>query len=139
MNRTLCIFIPILALGLAGCPKRDQPPESSYDPEIVDTAKRIVEESDRQADQADQKDAQDQVQAECSRETRGCPDDHLCWDSWYCKQGRDDQCSAIGDKRCHKRCADHSDCPKAMPRCEEKPIFKGSERGVLEKFCVAPD
>lgn len=128
-----------LAVLLAGCPRRDQPPESSYDPELLETAKELAAEQD----QTDQAAVSDQGEAEkkgeCSRETGGCPAGYLCWDSWYCKQGRDDQCSAMGDKRCHKLCFDDGDCPRAMPLCREKPIFKGSDRGRLERFCVAND
>jgi len=74
--------------------------------------------------------------AECTRQEGGCKHGYICWDSYYCKLGSADQCSAAGDKRCHKLCSDDADCPQDMPYCRLKPIFSGSERGVEEKFCV---
>ena len=128
-----------LMFGVFGCPKKEQVPESSYDPELLAAAREAAAREEQAANAGDDGSAETASgeEAECNRDTGGCPDGSLCWDSWYCKQGRPDQCSAQGDKRCHKRCSDDSDCPEAMPRCIEKPIFKGSDRGVLEKFCVA--
>lgn len=136
---SLLVMLTGLSLWLSGCPKKEVVPESSYDPELLETAREVAgRENEVQQDASGDPDEGVSGQpTECTRDTGGCPDGSLCWDSWYCKQGRPDQCSAQGDKRCHKRCGDDDDCPEAMPRCIEKPIFKGSDRGVLEKFCVA--
>jgi hypothetical protein len=79
----------------------------------------------------------EEEQGECDRETGGCRKGYICWDSRFCKHGFEDQCSAAGDKRCHKKCADNGDCPEDMPFCREIPLFSGSDRGILEKFCVS--
>ncbi len=136
---SLLMVLAGLSIGLSGCPKKEVVPESSYDPELLETAREVANEQDQvEADAAAARtDGASEQPSECNRDTGGCPAGSLCWDSWYCKQGREDQCSAQGDKRCHKRCSDDSDCPEAMPRCIEKPIFKGTDRGVLERFCVA--
>jgi hypothetical protein len=139
MQRFVLVGVFVLACVGLGCPKRDLPPESSYDPDLVRTAKQIAAEQDARDRAAVGQHSSATVAGECSRETGGCPQDSICWDSWYCKQDRPDQCSASGDKRCHKRCEDDTECPEKMPRCREQPLFKGSDRGVLEKFCVADE
>ena len=138
--RTCPIALVVMtSAGLSGCPKRDLPPESSYDPELLATAKDLAaEEGDGEAAEG-AGEAPAAEQGECDRERGGCPAGYLCWDSWYCKKGFDDQCSAMGDKRCHKLCEADEDCPEKMPLCRERPLFKGPDRGTLEKFCVAED
>jgi hypothetical protein len=136
-------FVPfvLLALVVAGCPKRDQPPASAYDDDLLQSADEIADDSrqaqEREAALGDETGFGNQeVEGECTRETGGCKKGFLCWDSYYCRQGNKDQCTASGDKMCHKLCVDDGDCPRKMPVCTEKPIFHGTDRGVLEKFCV---
>lgn len=132
------LFIAIV-LGFSflvtGCPKRDQPPKSSYDPELVQVAEEMSE-RDQSGQDTEQENSDEKIKGECSNRLNNCKDGSICWDSLFCRQDNPDQCSAQGDKMCHKKCSDDSDCPEAMPKCIEKPIFKHSDRGVLEKFCV---
>ncbi len=131
------VSLVLLAVALAGCPKRDVPPDSAYDPELVDAARQAAEAKGQGGAEAPAGEAP-VARAECDRETGGCPEGFLCWDSWYCKLGTD-QCSAAGDKRCHKLCATHADCPADMPQCVARAIFRGSAEGTEERFCVAGD
>jgi hypothetical protein len=132
--------VGVLVVGLCGCPKRDEVPKSAYDPELLETAEAIkaaqqAEQQEQQREQVEQR----EKKGECSRETGGCKEDQICWDSFFCKSGAGDECSKSGDRRCHKRCLDNKDCPKNMPRCEEKPMFNGSDQGTLERFCVGKE
>ncbi|MBN2494743.1 MAG: hypothetical protein JXR96_09155 [Deltaproteobacteria bacterium] len=135
------LFTILLAVALsafaAGCPKRDQPPPTAYDPELLAAAQQAAEEDAAAQNDAGPSSNAAKAKPECDRERGGCAEGFLCWDSWYCKRGLEDQCSAAGDKRCHKRCETDADCPADTPRCVEKPIFNGSERGILERFCVS--
>ena len=133
----LVILFLSLSLALSACPKREQPPKNAYDPELMATAAELAKDKDKGPSDTSQGETAEE-EGECNRTTGGCEKGYLCWDSWYCKHGQD-TCSAMGDKRCHKICIDDKDCPKDMPRCAEKPIFRGSDRGQLEKFCVAPE
>ena len=122
---------------LAGCHRQPQPPPSAYDKELLDTARRIAEENRRRDEQARQQAAEPKPQkVQCSRETGGCQPGYICWDSYFCKRGFDDQCTASGDKRCHKLCDTDEDCPRSMPKCRAKPMFSGSEEGREVTFCV---
>ncbi|MBW2699920.1 MAG: hypothetical protein JRF33_03790 [Deltaproteobacteria bacterium] len=124
-----------LAFIISACPRREQPPKSSYDSDLMATAAELAKDQSQPTElPADP--PEEEVKGECDRLTGGCAEGFLCWDSWYCKNA-EDTCSGMGDKKCHKLCNNHSECPKAMPRCVEKPIFRGSDRGKLEKFCVA--
>lgn len=140
MGWTAVAGIGLGLLAAAGCAKREAPPPSAYDPELVETLERAqAEDRERAAaaarDRADPADAQ----AECTWETGGCPDGSICFDSWYCRRGRPDQCGARGDQRCHPRCDSDEDCPAQWPLCRDIPMFKGSDRGQLERFCVAEE
>jgi hypothetical protein len=119
-----------------GCHPQEKPPASAYDPALIEAAQEAAAER-KAADEesADQESGKTTV-AECTRQEGGCKRGYICWDSYYCKLGFADQCSASGDKRCHKLCMDDGDCPQAMPHCRLMPIFSGTERGVEEKFCV---
>jgi len=143
MKRIPVILLFAAMFLLQGCPRREQPPASAYDPELLETARAVSEarEAEEQAaeDQQVTEQAGSESPAECTRQEGGCPEGYVCWDSYYCKRGFSDQCSAAGDKRCHKRCTDDADCPPEMPRCRTKPIFSGSDRGIEEKFCVGRD
>ena len=140
MARILPVFIVIFTMIICGCPHRDEVPESAYDPELVEAAKAAAEAERAAREAAEEEEAEAaaaaEVKGECNRETGGCKKGYICWDSWFCKHGFEDQCSAAGDKSCHKKCADNGDCPEDMPFCREIPIFSGSDHGVLEKFCV---
>lgn len=133
------VFLGLLgSFLLSGCLRGERVPESAYDPELIETAKAIREqqEAERKAyEQAKTVEKKNQ-KSECNRNTRGCKDGYICWDSWYCKQGFSDQCTESGDKKCHQKCSSRKDCPEEMPVCREIPVFNGSEHGVLEKFCV---
>ncbi len=134
--RTPSITIVIgLSFLMTGCPKRDQPPKSSYDPDLVEVAEELSEENQLEQN-PEQQSTDKQVKGECQRSLDNCKDGYVCWDSLFCRQDNPDQCSSQGDRLCHKKCNEDSDCPQDMPRCIEKPIFKHSDRGVLEKFCV---
>ena len=143
MIRILPVFFVVFAMIVCGCPGRSEVPESAYDPEMIEAAKAAVEaeraerEAEEEAAAAEAAEAAEEVKGECSRETGGCKEGYVCWDSWFCKRGFEDQCSAAGDKSCHKKCADNGDCPEDMPFCREIPIFSGSDHGILEKFCVS--
>ena len=138
MSVRLIPWMLILAWTVAGCPRRDQPPESSYDPKLVDTAKQIADDANQPIpDQPDSSNEGAETEGECDRDSGGCVTGWICWDSYFCKGAGENACTAAGDKRCHKRCQQHSDCPSDTPRCKEVPIFKGSEHGVLEMFCVS--
>jgi hypothetical protein len=123
-----------------GCTGGERIPKSAYDPKLLDDAQAIAKENEehRRALEEHSREAraEEAVRGECDRDEGGCPADHVCWDSFFCKDGSTDSCSAAGDMMCHKRCKSDRDCTARMPRCVEKPIFKGSEDGVLEKFCV---
>ncbi|HOX45871.1 MAG TPA: hypothetical protein PK668_19880 [Myxococcota bacterium] len=137
--RTSIVVVCALGLGvlLGGCPKRDLPPDSAYDPELLEYARQVAADKDRPVD-GDQPGPAAAEQAECNRETGGCAEGFLCFDSWYCKLGTD-QCSAAGDKRCHKLCSTDADCPEDMPRCAAQAMFNGSAEGTEERFCVSGD
>ena len=139
MARIIPVFCLIFAVIFCGCPGRSEVPESAYDPELVEAAKAAAEaeKAARAEEAARQEEYAKEVKGECDRETGGCEKGYICWDSWFCKHGFEDQCTAAGDKMCHKKCSDNSDCPEKMPFCREIPIFAGSEHGVLEKFCVS--
>ena len=134
-------FFPVvilLGLVLLGCRKRDKVPESAYDPEIVAAARALAQEANQGEEPTNvSSQPREKKKGDCDWETGGCQVGWICWDSWFCKGGFEDQCSATGDQRCHKQCAGDQDCPGSMPVCKEVPIFKGSDRGVLEKFCVS--
>jgi hypothetical protein len=139
--RTSIVLVCALGLGVlaGGCPKRDLPPDSAYDPEVLEAARQAAR--DKDADRAADADRPGETAAaagECNRDTGGCAEGFLCWDSWYCKLGTD-QCSASGDKRCHKLCASDADCPEDMPTCSAQAMFKGSGEGTEERFCVSGD
>ena len=136
MIRLVPVIWIFLLLGLSGCPKREQPPESAYDPELLEAARAAAKDRENDELDANQDTQLPEGPAECTRESGGCKKGYICWDSHFCKQGFSDQCSASGDKRCHKECAENKHCPNEMPYCVEKPIFSGSERGKTEKFCV---
>jgi len=142
MTRLVFLLMVSISLIVSGCPKRDQPPASAYDQELLDSAARIKqqEKDERAHEEAlaaqEAARAEENYEAECNRQDGGCKKGYLCWDSFYCKQGFEEQCTSSGDKMCHKKCVDNGDCPSKMPACVEKPIFHGSERGVLESFCV---
>ncbi len=125
-------------LCVSGCLHGEKVPESAYDPDIIETAKAIQkeQEAEREAFEHAEEAERKKQTAECSRTTGGCKEGYLCWDSWYCKHGFSDQCTASGDKKCHKRCANRKNCPKEYPICREVPIYNGSDRGVLEKICT---
>jgi len=130
----------IACVGLViSCMGGEKVPKSAYDPKLLDTAQQIAKDNDEQQkalEQQNQAQSEDNTRGECDREEGGCPEDHVCWDSFFCKDGSTDSCSASGDKLCHKRCKTDRDCTARMPRCMEKPIFNGNDNGVLEKFCV---
>ncbi len=135
---TMC-WVLLISVATFACSNRDQPPESAYDTSTLESARALAKiraQEDEQNLQAQREQKAKAPKPECSRLTGGCAEGHICWDSHFCKQGFDDQCSAAGDKRCHKLCSFDGDCPEKMPHCQEKPIFSGSERGKLEKFCV---
>ena len=136
--RIIPVISVLFCMVVCGCPRRDQVPESAYDPELVEAAKAAAEDEKaaREAAAQEQEEETEEEQGECNRETGGCKEGYICWDSRFCKHGFEDQCSAAGDKRCHKKCSDNSDCPEDMAFCREIPIFSGSDHGVLEKFCV---
>jgi hypothetical protein len=138
MARLFLVFFVVFPLMVCGCPHRDEVPESAYDPELVEAAKAAAEDerAAREAAASEQAEAAEEQKGECSRETGGCEKGYVCWDSWFCKNGFEGQCSAAGDKRCHKKCSTNAGCPQDMPFCREIPIFSGSDHGVLEKFCV---
>lgn len=129
----------MLALLAAACHPEPKPPETAYDPALLEAAREAARERERERQQLQQQQQQAQPvkKGECSREEGGCPPGYFCWDSYFCKQGFTDQCTASGDKRCHKLCDSDVDCPRRMPHCRAKPIFSGSERGSEVKFCVA--
>jgi hypothetical protein len=106
---------------------------------LVEAAKAAAEaeKAEREEEAQRQEEYAKEVKGECDRETGGCEKGYICWDSWFCKHGFEDQCSGAGDKMCHKKCGSNSDCPEKMPFCREIPIFSGSDHGVLEKFCVS--
>ncbi len=140
MTRFFPVFFVVFGMIVCGCPHRDEVPESAYDPELVEAAKAAAEAERKAREEAEQQQeeaAAEEVKGECSRDTGGCEKGYICWDSWFCKHGFQDQCTAAGDKMCHKKCSDNSDCPEKMPFCREIPIFSGSDHGVLEKFCVS--
>jgi hypothetical protein len=140
MKRILATIglLGLLGLVLAGCPKKE--PVSAYDSKLLESAKAAAEEEKRhQAEMAEQNKKYREKKGECSREQDECPDGFLCWDSFFCKADNKDQCSAYGDKRCHKTCNADVDCPSATPLCKEQPMFNGSEQGVMEKICVAKE
>jgi hypothetical protein len=129
----------LLGLLVFACHRRDEVPKSAYDPEIVETAQKIAEnerERDRMARETNQE--TQQKKGECGRETGGCQEGFLCWDSYFCKNDFPDQCSGSGDRRCHRQCETSQDCPEKMPNCTEVPFFNGSEQGVLQKICIRP-
>lgn len=144
MTRLLFCLAIVLSLVIGGCPKREQPPKSAYGDDLLESAQRVQEEQ-KEADAREKElqkqaaaEAEEEYEGECTRQAGGCKQGYICWDSYYCKQGFEDQCSGSGDKMCHRKCVDDNDCPRKMPVCTEKPIFHGTERGVLEKFCVVP-
>lgn len=139
MTRFLPVFLVVFGMSVCACPHRDEVPESAYDPDLVKAAKAAAadERAAREATAAEQAERVEEVKGECSRETGGCQKGFICWDSWFCKHGFEDQCSGAGDKRCHQKCSSDGDCPEDMPFCREIPIFSGSDHGVLEKFCVS--
>jgi hypothetical protein len=139
MTKSLPVIFVFFGMILCGCPHRDEVPESAYDPELVEAAKAAAEDerAAREEAEAEQAEQVEEEKGECSRETGGCKQGYICWDSWFCKHGFEDQCTMAGDKMCHKKCGDNSDCPQEMPFCREIPIFSGSDHGVLEKFCVS--
>ena len=133
------VWLVAVALLITGCPKRDDVPEYAYDPELLEAARAAREErerADREAEEAMRQQQEQEEKGECSRETGGCRAGYICYDSYFCKGGDKDQCSASGDKMCHKKCFDDNDCPSDTPYCREIAIFHGTERGILEKFCV---
>ncbi len=135
---TQVVVMGLVGLALAGCPKKE--PVSAYDAKLLESARAAAEEEKRyQAEMAKEYSKSQEVKGECSREQDDCEDGFLCWDSYFCKADNKDQCSAYGDKRCHKLCTTDADCPSAMPRCQEQPIFSGSEQGVLQKLCVVKE
>jgi hypothetical protein len=128
----------VLAM-LAGCAKRQEIPQSAYDPAVLAAVEEAAqaEQERREALAASQAEQQRRQKGECDYKKGGCPEGFVCWDSYFCKNNFSDQCKAAGDRRCHKRCREDGDCPKEMPSCQEIPLFLGTESGVLEKFCVA--
>ena len=134
MRTSLLLLVAVLTVG---CSRRSGPPETMYDQDLIDTAREVALERRMKSDAAPGEDEAQKPTGECNRETGGCPPGYLCWDSWFCKRGAEDQCSASGDRRCHKLCSDGDDCPRSSPLCAEKPIFKGSEEGTAEKFCIS--
>ena len=127
-----------LVLLAASCHPQPKPPETAYDPALLEASREAAREQELERQQQAQQAEQVQpVKGQCSREEGGCPPGYFCWDSYFCKQGFTDQCTASGDKRCHKLCDNDADCPHRMPHCRAKPIFSGSERGSEVKFCVA--
>jgi hypothetical protein len=122
-------------LFLAGCHHQARPPETAYDPELLKLAQEAAEEQKNQAPEP-VKEEPVRTEGECSRDGVGCPPGYICWDSYFCKLGFTDQCSADGDRRCHKLCSDDGDCPRSEPRCVTRPIFAGSETGKEFKFCL---
>jgi hypothetical protein len=136
MKRLMPLVCLLFLCTLAGCPKREQPPSSAYDPELLEAAREAA--ADREAEERayDEENKVEETASECTREEGGCKKGFVCWDSYYCKGGFGDQCSASGDKRCHKLCTDDGDCPEKMPHCRTLPLFSGSDRGIEEKFCV---
>ena len=141
MAKTIA-WLMLAALCVCGCPKRDQVPETAYDPDLIEAARAAQEEQEQARREAerqaefDKQRVEEEEEGECSRDEGGCRGGYVCWDSYFCKSGDQDQCSQAGDKKCHKKCQYDVDCPSDMPYCREKPIFHGDERGVLEKFCV---
>jgi hypothetical protein len=134
---TMGLFV-LLGLVVAGCPKKE--PVSAYDANLLKSARAAAEEEKRyRAEMAKEYSNVQEAKGECSREQDDCEDGYLCWDSSFCKAGNKDQCSAYGDKRCHKLCATDTDCPSATPRCQEQPMFNGSEQGILQKLCMAKE
>jgi hypothetical protein len=131
------VWLLFLVLGLAGCPRRDQPPASAYDPELLEAAQNAARRHEATGSARDDP-AVAPARAECDRLTGGCPEGFLCWDSWYCKLGTD-QCSSSGDKRCHKLCSRNADCPEDMPVCVARAVFRGTAEGTEERFCVAEE
>ena len=142
--RLVLLVLISFSFIVAGCAKREQPPASAYGEDLLQSAQKIKQEQKEedarekalQAEEANR--AEEEYESECSRKTGGCKKGYICWDSYFCKQGFGDQCTASGDRMCHKKCVDHGDCPSKMRACAEKPLFHGTERGVLEKFCVKP-
>ena len=135
MRRMMALAL-LAVLGTA-CRSGPQVPESAYDPELLKMAEEAAAEREREAQQLSPPPPEpEQKEGECSREEGGCPPGYLCWDSYFCRQGFADQCSADGDRRCHKLCSDDGDCPRSTPHCVTKPIFSGSEQGQEFKFCV---
>jgi hypothetical protein len=132
MNRTIGL---VSLLFLMNCAHGDELPQSPYDPDVVQAAKEAVDSYDRE-DQALREKQVAPSTAECSRGSGGCEKGYVCWDSLQCSPNSQTQCSALGDKRCHRRCSNHADCLKSMPVCAEKPIFSGGQQGRLESFCV---
>jgi hypothetical protein len=134
INKVILLVL-VFGLSIAGCAKNNQVPKTAYDPALLEAA-QAAEQERKEEETVLEKQSVQQQEAECSREGGGCQPGWICWDSWYCKDGFDNQCSSAGDKKCHKQCDDHQDCPESMPECKETPIFKGSDRGVLESFCI---
>lgn len=140
MRRELALMgiVGLFGLIFVGCPKNE--PVSAYDPKLLESARAAAEEEKQhQAEMAEANKKYQEKKGECSREQDDCEDGFICWDSYFCRAGNKDQCSAYGDKRCHKICKTDADCSSAMPRCQEQPMFNGSEQGVLEKMCVPKD
>jgi len=134
-----CVWAALLTVVLlisGGCHPREQPPASAYDPALLEAAREAAAERKEADEESADESFRTTAVAECTRQEGGCKHGYICWDSYYCKLGFADQCSAAGDKCCHKLCTDDADCPQDMPYCRLKPIFSGSERGVEEKFCV---
>jgi len=137
--RPLCtlwlVCLCSLGLALTAC-GRPKPPPTAYDPALIDLVRDAeAEHQDREASRPAARPTAPQAESECTRDTSQCPVGWICWDSWFCRVGYD-QCSAAGDKRCHKTCVDTADCPGEMPVCRDVTIFKGSERGTTERICV---
>ncbi len=137
------LFLIAFALSVVSCSRGEKVPRSAYDPKLLDTADQIAKDNEAHQKALEEQSQADQEETlprgECDREEGGCPSDHVCWDSYFCKDGSTDSCSASGDKLCHKRCKSDRDCTARMPRCVERPIFRGDENGVLEKFCIGKE
>lgn len=136
MSRVLLSCLLFLSIWVSGCPKRSDVPESAYDPEILDTAKKAIAESKAQQPVTTEETPADNAKGECDHQSGGCKKGYVCWDSRFCKSGFTDQCAESGDKRCHRSCSQDGDCPAEMPTCRDISVFKGNEVGTLEKFCV---
>ncbi len=132
------IALLLCVVSLACCAKRQEIPQSAYDPAVLAAVEEAAqaEQERREALAAAQAEQERRSKGECNYKKGGCREGFVCWDSYFCKNNFSDQCKAAGDRMCHKRCREDADCPKEMPSCQEIPLFLGTETGVLEKFCV---